>query len=285
MSEDNVGTLAAGVAFYAMLSIFPALTAAVSLYALVADPSTIEKQITAMQAALPPEAVKLITDWLHTLLQQPTQKFGIGFIVSLLLALWSARSGTGMLMTAVNICYGETEKRNFIWFNITAFALTAALVIFGILALALVAVLPAALNLVPLPEAWKTVLALARWPIVAGLIVLALAVIYRYAPDRAEPRWAWVSWGAGAATVIWLLGSIGFSIYVSKFGGYDKTYGSLAAVVILLFWFYLTAYAVLIGAELNAEMERQTARDTTAGHRKPLGQRNASMADQVASGA
>jgi membrane protein len=283
MSEDNVSILAAGVAFYALLSIFPALTAVVSLYGLVADPNTVEEQINAMQGLLPPEAVSLVATWLHSLVQGPTAKFGVSFIVSLLLALWSARSGTGMLMTAINICYGETEKRNVIWFNVTAFALTAGLVLFGILALVLVAVLPAALNLLPLPETWRTVIALVRWPILAGLIILFLAIVYRYAPDRAEPKWGWVSWGAAAATVLWILASIGFSIYVSRFGSYDKTYGSLGAVIILLLWFYLTSYVILAGAELNAEMERQTAHDTTDAPPRPMGQRRATMADTVAS--
>jgi membrane protein len=270
------------MAFYALLSIFPALTAVVSLYGLVADRTAIEQQVTAMQGVLPPEAVKLVADWLHTLLQAPPQKFGVGLIISVLLALWTARSGTGMLMTAVNICYGETEKRNVLWFNVTAFALTAALVLFGILALALVAVLPAALNLLPLPETWKTALGLVRWPVLAGLVILFLAIIYRYAPDRAEPKWRWVTPGSIAATVLWVIASVGFSIYVSTFGNYDKTYGSLGAVVILMFWFWITAYVILAGAELNAEMERQTARDTTTRPERPMGQRHARMADQVA---
>jgi membrane protein len=283
MSEDNVSMLAGGVAFFAMLSIFPALTALVSLYGLVADPATVEQQVAAMGTVLPPEALEIISGWLHNLVQQPTQKFGISLIVSVALALWSARAGTGMLMTALNICYGEKETRNFFWFNLQALALTLGLVLFGILALVFVAVVPAVLNLLPLPDSWKTGLALARWPILAILVTVVLAAIYRYAPDRADPKWRWVTTGSAVATVLWIAASVGFSIYVSKFGNYDETYGSLGAVIILLFWFYITSYVILAGGELNAEIERQTARDTTTEPEKPMGRRGARMADTVAS--
>jgi membrane protein len=160
----------------------------------------------------------------------------------------------------VNICYGEEEKRGFVSFNLHALAPGADLALFGTAALALVAVLPAALALLPSPGAWGDVLGLLRWPILAGIVILALAIVYRYAPDRAEPKWQWISWGSVAATALWILGSIGFTTYVSKVGSYDKTYGSLGGVIILLLWFYLTAYVILAGAELNAEIERQTAR-------------------------
>jgi membrane protein len=163
-----------------------------------------------------------------------------------------------MLMTAVTVCYGEEEKRGFVSFNLRALALGAGLALFGTAALALVAVLPAALTLLPVSHTLGEVLGLVRWPILAGIFILALAIVYRYAPDRAEPKWQWISWGAAAATVLWLAGSIGFTIYVSKVGSYDKTYGSLGAVIILLLWFYLTAYVILAGAGLNAEIERQS---------------------------
>jgi membrane protein len=260
IGKDNLSALAAGAAFQTLLSLFPTLTAVVSLYGLVADPNMVERQITAMQGVLPLEAVKLIATWLQALVQGPTAKFGIGLIVSVVLALWSMWSATGMLMTAVNICYGEEEKRGFVSFNLHALALGAGLALFGIAALALVAVLPAALALLPVSDAsWGDLLGLVRWPLLAGIVTLALAIVYRYAPDRAEPKWQWISWGSGAATALWILGSIAFTTYVSKVGSYDKTYGSLGAVIILLLWFYLTAYVTLAGAELNAEIERQEA--------------------------
>ena len=209
---------------------------------------------------MPPEAVKLVATWLKTLVHGPPVRFGIGLVLSVLLAFWSAWSATGMLMVAVNVCDGEREKRNFVWFNLGALALTLGLALFGIAALLLIAVLPAAIAFLPVPKAWGGVIALVRWPILAGIALLALAIVYRYAPDRAEAKWQWVSWGAATATALWLSGSIAFTVFVSKVGSYDKTYGSLGAVITLLLWFYLSAYVTLVGAELNAEIERQRVR-------------------------
>jgi membrane protein len=257
MQRDNLSALSAGAAFQALLTIFPTLTAFVSLYGLGADPNMVERQVATMQGVLPPEAVKLIATWLQALVRGTTAKFGFGLVVSVLFAFWSMWSAAAMLMTAINLCYGEEETRDFVSFNLRALALGACLVLFGIAALALLAALPIALALLPVPDAWNDALGLLRWPLLAGIAVLALAFIYRYAPDRAEPKWQWISWGAAVATTLWILGSIGFTTYVSEVGSYDKTYGSLGAVIILLVWFYLTAYVILAGAELNAEIERQ----------------------------
>ena len=260
IGKDNLSALAGGAAFQALLTLFPALTAVVSVYGLIADPNMVERQITTMHGVLPPEAVTLIATWLQALVQGPTEKFGIGLLVSILLALWSMWTASGMLMTAVNVCYGEEETRGFVSFNVRALALGAGLALFGATALALFAVLPAALALLPMADPWHELLGFLRWPILAGVAMLALAIVYRYAPDRADPRWRWISWGAVAATALWLAGSIGFTIYVPRIGSYDKTYGSLGALIILLLWFYLTAYVILAGAELNAEIERRTRR-------------------------
>lgn len=260
MSKDSLSILAAGIAFQTFFSLFPTLTAVVSLYGLVADRGMVERQIEAVQGVLPPEAVKLISTWLQALVQGRTTKFGIGLIISVVLAVWSMWSATGMLMTAVNICYGEDQRRGFLSFNLHALALGAGLALFGIVAFALMAVLPAALALLPVSDAWLHVLGLVRWPILAGVIIVVLGIVYRYAPDRSEAKRQWISWGSVAATVLWIFGSIAFTTYVSKVGSYDRTYGSLGAVIILLLWFYLTAYVILAGAELNAEIERRTTR-------------------------
>jgi membrane protein len=260
VSKDNLSGLAAAAAFYALLGIFPTLTALVSLYGLVADLNMAARQVTMMEGILPPEAVKLVATWIQIFVQGPPSRFGIGLIVSMLLAFWSAWSATSILMTAIHICYGEEEKRGFVRFNLHAVALTGGLALFGIAALVLVAVLPAALAFLPVPDAWSDVIALVRWPVLAGIVIIALAIVYHYAPDRAQPKWRWVSWGAAVATTLWILGSIAFSAYVSKVGDYDKTYGSLGAVIILLLWLDLSAYITLIGAELNAEIDRQAAR-------------------------
>jgi len=260
IGKDNLSALAGGAAFQALLTLFPALTAAVSVYGLVADPNMVEQQVMTIQGILPPEAVTLIATWLQALVQGPTERFGIGLLVSILLALWSMWTASAMLITAVNVCYDEEETRGFLSFNLRALALGAGLALFGTTALALFAVLPAALAVLPVADPWHEVLGFLRWPILAGVAILALAIVYRYAPNRAEPRWRWISWGAVAATSLWLTGSIGFTIYVSRIGSYDKTYGSLGALIILLLWFYLTAYVILAGAELNAEIERRTRR-------------------------
>ena len=259
VSKDNLPGLAAGAAFYAFLGIFPTLTAVVSVYGLVSDPETVARQISAMDAILPPEANKLVATWLQTFVQGPPSRFGIGLIASVLLAFWSAWSATGILMTAIHICYGEEEKRSFVRFNVDAMALAGGLALFGMGALAVLGAVPAALALLPVPPAWDVVIALVRWPILAGIVLIALAIVYHYAPDRAQSKWQWISWGAVVATALWLLSSAVFTIYVSKIGNYDRIYGSISAVVILLLWFYLSAYIILLGAELNAEIDRQAA--------------------------
>jgi membrane protein len=268
--KDNLSTLAAAAAFYALLSIFPTLTALVSLYGLVADPFMAERQVAALQGVLPPEALKLVAAWLQALVQGPTERFGIGLLISVLLASWSVWSATVMLMNAVNICYGDEEKRSFVRFNLEALALGVGLVLLGVAALTLLAAVPVILDHLPVPDAWHSIISLVRWPILAGLVIVALAIVYRYGRARVLRKWEWISWGATVATVLWLISSIAFSFYVSAIGSYDKTYGSLGAVIVLLLWFYMTAYVILIGAELNAEAERHVTGQDSASP-KPSG--------------
>jgi membrane protein len=257
--RHNLSALAAAAAFYALLSIFPTLTALVSLYGLVTDPAMAERQVAAMAGVLPPEALKLVATWLQALVQGPAERFGIGLLISVLLALWSVWSATVMLMNAINTCYGDKETRSFVRFNLEAVVLGAGLVLFGVAAITLVAVVPVLLDSLHAPSAWHAVISLVRWPILAALVITLLAIIYRYGRARVLRKWEWISWGAATATALWLIGSIVFSFYVSEVGSYDRTYGSLGAVIVLLLWFYMTAYVILIGAELNAEAERQAA--------------------------
>jgi membrane protein len=254
--RDNLSGLAAAIAFYALFSIFPALAAIVSIYGLVADPATVAREADALGAILPPEALKLIVTWLDALIHGPPAKFGFGLVASVTLALWSGWSAMSMLMTALTICYGERETRGFIAFNLRAVALTASLALVAVAPLVLLGLSTGELGGTWLPPALHRAVTLLRWPLLAVVALAALAILYRYAPARRQPRWQWLSWGAVAATALWLAASLGFSFYVSTFGSYDRTYGSLGAVVILLLWFYLTAYATLLGAEFNAEIER-----------------------------
>ncbi|HEV7367996.1 YihY/virulence factor BrkB family protein [Arenibaculum sp.] len=279
-SKDNMSIVAAGVAFYFLLALFPALAAMVSIWGLVADPARLASEVQAMSGVLPEQARTIISDQLQQL-AGAGGRLGFWAAVSILIALWSASQGTKALMTAFNIAYEEEEKRGFLRYYGTALLLTLGMILFVPVVLALIAAVPAIIGSLGLGETVEWVLRLARWPLLAVLVMAALAVLYRYAPSRDEPRWEWVSWGAGFATVVWLLGSIAFSVYVSNFGSFNETYGSFGAIIILLLWFNLTAFVVLLGAELNSEMEHQTARDTTVGSHQPMGSRGAHMADTV----
>jgi membrane protein len=260
IDRDHVSIMAAGIAFYALLSIFPGMSALISIYGLVADPAAIENQLNSLSGVLPQEALKLLSDQLHALVAAPRDKLGLGLVVSLLLALWSAISGTGALMQALTVAFEERENRGVLSFYGRAIALTLGVGLFALLSLFLIAVIPAVIGSLPISELWRDRVSLIRWPILAILAILAMCVLYRYAPARRNPCWHCFSAGTIGAAVLWLVGSAGFSFYVARFSSYDKTYGSLGAVVILLIWFYVTAYIILAGAELNSEIEKARAR-------------------------
>jgi membrane protein len=281
ISEKSLGLIAAGAAFYAFIAIPSGIAALISIYGLVADPVQVEKQAETMQGIMPKQAVDIVLEMLNSLLSQPSKALGVGLLVSLALALWSAASATTSIMTALNVAYNEREKRGFIAYYAEAMVMTLGAVLFIIISLALIAVLPAVIDFLPLGDFGKTLAAWLRWPVLVGLFMVALSIAYRYMPSRAKPRWRWVTWGAAVGAILWIAASAGFSFYVSHFSSYDKTYGSLAGVVLLLMWLYVSNYAVLLGAQLDAEIEHQTARDSTTGRPKPLGQRGAKMADTV----
>jgi membrane protein len=281
VKEDNVSLLAAGVAFYAMLAIFPAIIALVTVYGMVADPAQVESQVSEFAKSLPSGADQLITEQLRNVVNAGEQALSIGLALSLLAVLWSASGGVQGLVKSLNLVYDERETRGFLKLRGLSLLLTLGAIVVAVVALALITVFPAVIDDLGLGEAGELAASIGRWVILALLVLVALAVLYRYAPDRANPRWRWVSWGAVVALVLWLLGSFGFSWYVDNFGKYNQTYGALAAVIILLLWLYLSSFAVLLGAEFDAEIERQTARDTTTGPERPLGQRGAEAADTL----
>lgn len=264
VNRDHVSMLAAGVAFYSFLAIFPGITAAISLYGLIAERATIEQHLQVLAGVLPAEALNLISQQVHQLVQAPAAQLGLGFLASLLFALWSAMNGTGMMMQALTIAYEEEDDRSVLGFYGLALVLTLGLIGFGFVALALVAGIPAMLDALPFPPFWRAAVSFSRWPMLVVLMLVALGLIYRLAPRRHEPRWEWLAPGTVAASLLWLIVSAGFSLYVSSFNSYDKTYGSIGAVVVLLMWFYLSAYVVLIGAELNCEVERAARRPAPA---------------------
>ena len=281
-TEDQIPLLGAGVAFFGFLALFPSLIALVLAYGLFADPSTIATQIDSLGSALPAEVKDLIITQL-TEQSQRTGALSIGVIISLLLALWSASGGVANLVLAINTAYDETDDRPMVKKRLLALALTFGAIVFMIVLVTLIAVLPIVFSIFDGgPLRW--LVQVVRWVLIAVLIMIALAVLYRVAPDRDAPKMRWASPGAIVATVVWLVVSVGFSLYVSLFASYAKTYGALAGIVVLLMWLWLTSYAVLFGAEINAEAEQQTIKDSTVGPAKPLGQRGAVAADSLPPG-
>ena len=281
ISQDNVSIVAAGVAFYAVLALFPALAAIVSLYGLFTEASDIQQQITSLSSFLPLDTQTLIQEQLTTISTSGQSALSFGAIGGLLFAIWSASKGMSAMITSLNIAYNEEEERSFIKVTALALGLTVGGLIFVILTLFLITLLPAVLEALGFGQKMQTILSLSRWPLLAMIVMGGLAILYRYAPCRNYPRWQWVSWGAGIATLMWIVGSSAFAIYANDYSSYNQTYGSLGAAVILLMWFWLTAFIVMVGAEINSEMERQTRVDTTEGEPEPMGQREAYSADTL----
>ena len=281
ISDQNLFLIAGGVTYAVLLALFPGLAALVSLYGLAFDTAQIEKHVATLSGVLPVQIQELLSQQLHSLVEGSSGALGFGAIVGLLLALWSASRGMSGLITAINIAYEEQERRSFLKFNLIAIGLTLGLVIGGVLAIVLVAILPAAVQLLAIGSVTKWLLLLAQWPLLIVLGLAGLAVLYRFGPDRDKPRWRWVTPGAIAATVFWIVASVGFTVYVANFNSYDKTYGSLGGVVILLTWLYLSALMVLFGAVINAQSERQTRKDSTEGAPRPMGRRGAHAADTL----
>ena len=281
LSRNSIGLVAAGVAFYAMLSLFPALAAAVGMYGLFADRAAVEGQLEALSGLIPGQASELLRSQLHDLVSQSGGALTLGAIGGLLLALWSAARGVKALIMALNIANGEEEKRSFIVLNAQALGMAAAGIAFTLIALSLALAIPLASKALGLPGWLDTALTLARWPVLGIAAIAMLAFVYRFGPSRADARWRWISWGALSAAMLWLVASAGFSWYVANFDSYNETYGSLGAVIVLLMWLYVSAYVVVFGAVMNTEMERQTVQDSTTGQPRPLGARGAHAADTV----
>lgn len=280
VKEDQVPLLSAGVAFYLLLALFPALAAVVSVYGLVADPAQVSEQVTDLTGTLPQEAQSLITDQLERITQEQ-QGIGVTLAVSVVAALWAASSGVKHLIGAVNAAYDERETRKFLKLRGLSLALTLGAVLFAAVAIGVIGVLPVLVSELPFGAVGQALVQVGSYVGLAAGFCLGLAVLYRYAPDRDAPRWQWVSWGAVIATVLWIVGSVAFSVYVSNFGSYGETYGSIGAVIVLMLWLVVTSFAIILGAEINSELEAQTAKDSTVGHAEPMGTRGAVKADTL----
>lgn len=281
IDNDNVGLMAAGLSFYALLAVFPGLAALVSLYGLVADAAEVQSQFQALSALVPGDAWELLGEQMSRVASSGDGTLSLAAAFSLLLALWSASRATKAFIIAMNVAYNQRESRNIIKQNLMALALTLFLILLVLVALAVTVAVPAVLALVGLDSGLEWLITVLRWPLMAVVFMVALAALYRYAPCRRDAKWRWVTPGSVAAIVLWLVASIGFSVYVTNFGSYNETYGSIGAVVALMLWFWISAFVVIMGAELNAETEHQTSRDSTTGKPKPIGKRGAYVADTV----
>ncbi|MDP1027269.1 YihY/virulence factor BrkB family protein [Sphingomonas sp. KR1UV-12] len=283
--EDNIGLIAAGVAFYAFLSIVPLLGAVVMLYGLVADTATVGANVAALTEVMPREVARLIGEQLLQVVTTSGGAKGFGLVIALALALYGAMSGAGAIVTALNIAYEEHEDRGFIRVKLVALAVTLGAVVLVLAAMTTVAAVALLDDLLPgVPGFVRGAIRLTSYLVLAGLAAAGAASLYRFGPDRAHARWVWLTPGSVGATLIWLAMTTGFGLYVANFGNYDATYGSLGAIVVMLTWLSLSAYVFLLGAELNAELERQTGRDTTTGPPRPRGNRHAAVADAPAGG-
>ncbi|MDX6805317.1 YihY/virulence factor BrkB family protein [Terrihabitans rhizophilus] len=282
ISEDRVLAVAAGVTFYALLAIFPALTAFVSLYGLIADRATLSEHLNALSGVMPGGGMEIISEQLTRLTSQPEQALGFGFVFGLALALWSANAGMKALFDAINVAYGEREKRGFFALNLLSLSFTVGAILFLVIGLIAIVVVPIVLNWFGLQGATEGLLAMLRWPVMLVVAALAISLLYRFGPSRERAKWRWVSVGSVVAALLWLGGSLLFSWYVTNFGSYNETYGSLGAAIGFMTWMWLSTVIILVGAELNSEAEHQTAKDSTSGAPKPMGERGAQMADNVA---
>ncbi|MCJ2071317.1 YihY/virulence factor BrkB family protein [Methylobacterium sp. J-030] len=283
-NKDRVLAVAAGVTFYTLLSLFPAIAALVTCYGLFADVNVINDHLAQLHSMLPSGAVELIGDQVKRIAAKGSGSLSVTFFSSLLLSLWSANAAMKAMFDALNVVYEEDEKRNFFWLNLRSLTFTVGALLFIIIALNVIVVVPVALNFLGLGStAW--LLAALRWPAILIVLLGSLSVLYRFGPSREHARWRWVGVGSVVAGLLWLVASLLFSWYVANFGTYNETYGSLGAVIGFMTWIWISSTIVLLGGEINAELEHQTGRDTTTGAPLPIGKRRARMADTVGAAA
>jgi membrane protein len=281
IGRDHISVLSAGVAFFAMLALFPAIAALIGIYGLVADPADVSTHLSQIEPLLPADAYGIIAGQVETVTSAPSGSLGLAFALGILFSLWSVRAAVAAMMDGLNVVYTEDEDRSFLRFTAVSLGLTVLIVLLAVAAISTIVAVPAVLQMIDLGPFAAWTARVAPWLVLGFVVVLAIGIIYRYGAARAPARKRWVSFGAVVAALLWLLASLLFSFYVANFADYNKTYGSLGAIVILLMWFYAGGFAVLLGAALNAEMELHTARDTTTGPEKPMGERKAYVADHV----
>jgi membrane protein len=280
--SDRISLVAAGCAFYATLALFPAITMLISVYGLVFDPMTVEPQLQVLREFLPPDAFTLIAQRVHALVSREKATLGTGLLISTAIALWSSSTGTKSLLSALNMAYEEQERRSFLHFQVVGLLMTICGILGAIIALTILVFLPAAIEFLGLNAYSTVLLRAASFLLLVISVLISLSLLYHFGPSRRSARWHWITPGSSIATALWLCASVLFSLYVAHIASYNTSYGPIGAVVGVMMWFWVSAYAVLLGAELNAELELQTFEDTTIGPPKPLGRRGAFVADHVA---
>ncbi|HEY9038850.1 MAG TPA: YihY/virulence factor BrkB family protein [Roseovarius sp.] len=281
MAADHVGLIAAGVAFYTLLALFPAITAMLAIGGLLVEPSQIVDQLTNVTQIMPENVATIILTQAQEVAGSQKAGLGLAAALGILLAIYSASKGVGSLIEGLNVAYDEDETRGFVWLKLVTLGLTVTLILGVVGALFLMTAIPLALTFVQLGGAAEIIVTGVSWLLMLGLIMLALAMLYRYGPDRDRPEWRWASLGSVVACAAWLIATIGFAIYAANFGSYNESFGSLGGAIVLLMWLWISAYVVLMGAELNAEIEAQTRYDTTVGPTEPMGTRGAEKADNL----
>ncbi len=281
LSEDRIVAIAAGVTFYVLLAIFPAIAALISLYGLFTDPATISQHIETLAGVVPGGGIDIVREQIDRVTSQGSQTLGWTLVIGLAISLWSANAGMKALFDALNVVYHEKEKRGFFKLNAISLAFTLGSIAFLLVAIATVTILPMVLEYVGLSGASQLLITVGRWPVLLIGVSFGIALIYRYGPSRDAPQWRWISWGSAFAAVAWLAASMLFSWYTANFGSYNETYGSLGAAIGFMTWVWISGIVILLGGKINAEIEHQTARDSTTGSPKPLGRRGAAMADTV----
>jgi membrane protein len=281
LSDHRILALAAGMTYYSLLAIFPALAALVAVYGLFSDPGTIASHLDQLSGVVPGGAIDVAREQLTRVASKGNQTLGLTFVIGLAVSLWSANAAMKSLFDTLNIVYGEKDARGFVELNAISLAFTIIGIAFVLAAFGAVVIVPVVLNFVGLSNFVDLFVRTVRWPAMFVVVALALAVIYRFGPSREAARWRWITWGSAVATILWLAASALFSWYAADFGKFNQTYGSLGAVIGFMTWLWISAIVILLGAELDAEMEHQTAHDTTTGEPKPMGARGAKVADTV----
>jgi membrane protein len=281
IGDDRVIAIAAGVTFFVLLALFPGIAGLISVYGLFADPGTMAGHLNALAGVLPEGGMQILSEQIDRLVAQPPQKLGFAMVAGLAISLWSANGGIKAMFDALNVVYREKEKRSFIGLNLQSLTFTIGALGFVVVSLLVIAVIPNLLEAWGLSRAGELLIKIGRWPLLFLAASFFIALVFRFGPSRDQPKWRWITPGSMFAAAGWLVASLLFSWYAESFGSYNKTYGSLGAAIGFMTWLWISVIVILVGAKLNAEMEHQTARDTTVGHPERLGARGARMADTV----